>query len=49
MSSTTAVAGKSNAQLGVMPTYTMYYGAALAPIQEEKLHVISGKFKPEYS
>jgi hypothetical protein len=40
---------KSNAPLGVMPIHTMYYGGALAPIQEEKLRGISVEFEPEYS
>jgi hypothetical protein len=36
MSLTPATAGKSNTLLGAMPTHTTYYGAAPAPIQEEK-------------
>jgi hypothetical protein len=33
---TTARAGKRNSLWGVMPMHSTYYGAAPAPIQEEK-------------
>lgn len=33
---TTAVAGRSNSSLAVMPTHTMFYGGATASTQEKK-------------
>jgi hypothetical protein len=32
-----------------MPMHTIYYGGALPPIPEGKLHGIFDEFEPEYS
>jgi hypothetical protein len=48
MLSTTVEGRKCNSSLGVMLMHTTYYGGALTPIPENKLHRIFGDFKPEY-